>query len=117
MIEVLSKENMKISDKIKCVEVTSKKLMYDAGYAIYNSYNWHGRVLIICGSGNNAGDGYVLASLLLKDNIDVTLYLTTDKFSNDGKNYYSISFDNHNDKDEECTASFYEFKKTIKLNN
>ena len=41
MIEVLSKENMKISDKIKCDEVTSKKLMYDAGYAIYNSYNWH----------------------------------------------------------------------------
>ena len=88
MIEVLSKENMKISDKIKCDEVTSKKLMYDAGCAIYNSYNWHGRVLIICGSGNNAGDGYVLASLLLKDNIDVTLYLTTDKFSSDGKYYF-----------------------------
>ncbi len=90
MIEVLSKENMKISDKIKCDEVTSKKLMYDAGLSIYNSFKWYGKVLIICGSGNNAGDGYVLAGLLQKNNIDVTLFLTTDKYSNAAKYYFDM---------------------------
>ena len=55
----------------------------------HNSYSFHGRVLIVAGSGNNAGDGYVLADLI-KDKCDVTLFLVKNKFSSDGEYYFNL---------------------------
>lgn len=46
------------------------------------------RVAILCGSGNNAGDGYVLALLLQQIRIPVTLFLCSDHFSEDGQYYH-----------------------------
>ena len=40
--------------------VDSKELMYRAAMGIYNSAKWYGNIAIVCGSGNNAGDGYAL---------------------------------------------------------
>lgn len=45
-------------------------------------------IAIVCGTGNNAGDGYALASLLKDAGKEVSLYLTKEKFSEDGKYYY-----------------------------
>ncbi len=44
--------------------IDSRDLMYRAGEAVFRSVNWVSPVGIVCGTGNNAGDGYVLASLL-----------------------------------------------------
>lgn len=46
------------------------------------------QVAILCGSGNNAGDGYVIAGILYQMGISVKLYLLFDKFSDDGRYYY-----------------------------
>lgn len=47
-----------------------------------------GRVAIICGTGNNAGDGYVIAQLLWKRGMFVELFLMEERFSEDGGYYF-----------------------------
>jgi len=64
MIEVVSVNTMRESDKEKIKSFGSKELMFEAGKKLYESYEYKGKVGIVCGSGNNAGDGYVLASFL-----------------------------------------------------
>ena len=89
MIEVLSVENMRLSDAYTIEHYTdSKTLMYNAGKAVFDSVDWHGSAAIIAGSGNNAGDGYVIARLLNNIGVDVHIYLLKDKFSDDGKHYF-----------------------------
>lgn len=97
MKNVLSIKNMRDSDLATINSgIESKELMYRAGYAIYNSYNWTSKILIVCGCGNNAGDGYVLADLLNKSNKDITLFIIKNKFSNDGSYYFDIIKDKVN---------------------
>ena len=43
---------------------------------------------IVCGTGNNAGDGFALATLLKEAGKDVTVFLVKEKFSKDGEFYY-----------------------------
>ncbi len=69
-------------------KVPSKELMFRAGKGIYEAVEWKGPVAIVCGSGNNAGDGYVVASLLKKAGVDCTIVLLSEKFSEDGKYYF-----------------------------
>ena len=96
MQKVISKTVMKNSDeytiKNKC---TTRDLMNKAAEAVMNSYPFHGKVLIIAGAGNNAGDGYALALHLHKKNIDVNILLTQESFSIDGKYYYDACKNNH----------------------
>ena len=92
MIKVVSNENMRKSDQFTITnKISSRELMYKAGKSVYDSVSWKGKIGIVCGSGNNAGDGYVLASLLKSDNYDVELVLIEDKFSIDGKYYFDIT--------------------------
>lgn len=49
---------------------------------------WAGRTVIVCGSGNNGGDGYALASILAEEGFDVTLVRASEKLSQDGGFYY-----------------------------
>lgn len=57
MQQVVTKEVMKNSDKYtiehKC---SSIELMNKAAEAVMNSYPFKGKVLIVTGTGNNAGD-------------------------------------------------------------
>ncbi len=80
---------MRESDAMTIREGTSgRELMRRAGEAIYRAYPWKGKTAIVCGSGNNAGDGYVLAALLWQDKIACELILLGDTFSEDGGYYY-----------------------------
>ena len=89
MVEVLSVENMRQSDAYTIEHyIGSKTLMYNAGKAVFGCNNWHGSAAIIAGSGNNAGDGYVIARLLKDAEVDVHIYLLKDRFSADGKYYF-----------------------------
>ena len=91
MERAVSVEVMRQSDAWTIAnKVPSKELMKRAGEGIYRAAEWKAPVAIVCGSGNNAGDGYVVADLLHQDGIDVTIILLSEKFSEDGKYYYDI---------------------------
>ena len=89
MKEVVSRKNMRKSDADTISSGTDgKELMWRAAEGIYKSVTWRGRVGIICGSGNNAGDGYALALILRENGIECELVLVKDKYSDDGEFYY-----------------------------
>ena len=91
MLDVLSVENMRKSDARTIAEkIHSKDLMMRAAKGIFDSVKWNGPVGILCGSGNNAGDGYALATLLYKAGIACSIVLLGDKFSEDGRYYFDI---------------------------
>ena len=66
----------------------ARELMRRAGEGIYRSYPWRGPTAIVCGTGNNAGDGYVLALCLRRAGIRCRLLLTEERFSSDGRFYF-----------------------------
>jgi len=86
----VSTEVMRASDKWTIENlVPSKELMERAGKAIFEQVDWKGPVGIICGKGNNAGDGFVVASLLKDHGIDCEIVLLfEDAFSEDGRYFY-----------------------------
>lgn len=91
VIDILSVENMRNSDAYTIEKyIPSKELMYRAGQGVFDEVTWKAPVAIVCGSGNNAGDGYVIAKLLHDANIECQLILLSEKFSEDGKYYYEI---------------------------
>lgn len=92
MIEVLLVENMRKSDAYTIENVTSaRELMLRAGTAVEKSVEWKAPVAIVCGSGNNGGDGFVLAGLLKDKDIDCTVFLLDSRFSPDGRYFYDIA--------------------------
>lgn len=68
--------------------VPSKELMRRAGEAIFRAGEWKAPAAIVCGKGNNAGDGYVVAQYMKDNGIDCTIVLLSDQFSEDGDYYY-----------------------------
>ena len=86
----VSTEVMRASDKWTIENlVPSKELMARAGRAIFEQVDWKAPVGIICGKGNNAGDGFVVASLLKDHGIDCEIVLLfEDAFSEDGRYFY-----------------------------
>lgn len=91
MIDVISVKNMRESDaKTILNKVDGKTLMWKAAFGVYKAFPWHGKIGIICGKGNNAGDGYALALILKENGYNPTIVLTSDKFSEDGKYYYDL---------------------------
>ena len=65
MIPVLSVRNMRESDAATIASGTpGAELMRRAGEGLLHAADWQGPVAIVCGTGNNAGDGYALALLL-----------------------------------------------------
>lgn len=69
--------------------VSGLELMYRAGKAIFESFPWQGKTAIVCGVGNNAGDGYVLATLFKKAGIDCSVILLSERFSEEGRYYFN----------------------------
>lgn len=89
MISVLSVDNMRKSDAYTIKHfVPGRELMYRAGKGVFDAVAWKPPVAVVCGSGNNAGDGYVIAKLLHDAQIGCTVFLLSDKFSEDGRYYY-----------------------------
>ena len=88
----VSTEVMRTSDKWTIENIcSSKELMERAGKAIFEHVDWKGPVGIICGKGNNAGDGFVVASLLKDHGINCEIVLLyVDAFSEDGRYFYDI---------------------------
>lgn len=90
MIPITDVKTMRACDAATIAGGTSgRELMRRAGEGILAAHDWKGRVGILCGSGNNAGDGYVLALLLNARGVDVTLILLGNRFSKDGAYYFA----------------------------
>ena len=86
---ILSVEDMRKSDAATIrTSVGSRELMYRAGEAIVKAADVRGKTAIICGSGNNAGDGYVAALVLNEQGIHPDIFLLSDRFSDDGRYYF-----------------------------
>ena len=91
MKDVVSVNNMRKSDKYTIENKTpSKELMYKAAQGIYESYKWQGEILIVCGTGNNGGDGYALATILSKNGHFPKLLITSYPKTEDGKHYFEM---------------------------
>ncbi len=89
MPQVISVETMRKSDAYTIANKTpSKELMRRAGEAIFRSAEWKAPVAVACGKGNNAGDGFVVASLLHKAGIPCEILLLEERFSEDGAYYF-----------------------------
>lgn len=89
MTGIHSVENMRLSDKMTIEAGTpGTELMARAGRGIFEAAAWKPPVAVVCGTGNNAGDGYVLALLLLENDIPCTVFLLAEKWSADGRYYY-----------------------------
>ncbi len=90
-VKTVSVETMRRSDAWTIANrVPSKELMRRAGEGIFRSAEWKAPVAVVCGKGNNAGDGYVVADLLQQSGIPCRIFLLSDRFSEDGKYYYDI---------------------------
>jgi hydroxyethylthiazole kinase-like uncharacterized protein yjeF len=89
MIKVVSVENMRKSDAYTIEHSTSsRELMSRAGKAIFEAVDWKQPVAVVCGAGNNAGDGFVVAEYLKNAGIECELFLLSEKFSEDGRYFF-----------------------------
>lgn len=93
MINVASVENMKKSDLYTTENlVPATELMARAAKEIFDAVNeyggWKAPVAVVCGIGNNAGDGFAVAELLADAGIDCTIFLLSEKFTDSGKYYF-----------------------------
>ena len=84
---VISVEEMRKADQYTIEKGTpSKELMRRAAQGVFDTYpGWAGsKTLIVCGSGNNGGDGYALAAIMKEKDLDVTVLRLSEKLSEDG---------------------------------
>ena len=91
---IISIEQMRKSDAYTIENfVPSKELMYRAANGVFESFmSWDNKkIAIVVGGGNNGGDGYALAGILKKNNIDSTIIKVSEKMSEDGKYYSDIA--------------------------
>lgn len=89
MLPIVNRRTMQESDRATILAGTpSRELMLRAAKGIFDSYAWSGKTLIVCGVGNNAGDGYALATLMQRADLSCELLLLCDRFSEDGQYYF-----------------------------
>ena len=90
-MDIISVQKMREADQYTISKGTpSKELMRRAAQGVFDIYpGWAGvKTLIVCGPGNNGGDGYALASIMKEKDLDVTLLRVSEKFSEDGAYYF-----------------------------
>ena len=91
MKNIITVSNMRESESIHInMNKDSLELMYKAALGVFNNVDWHGKIGIFCGSGNNAGDGYALASILYDHSYKCDIIQINSNYSKDGKYYYDL---------------------------
>lgn len=90
MIGILPVDVMRQSDAAAIAAGTpGEELMRRAGEGIFRAGTWEPPVAVVCGTGNNAGDGYVLAGLLAERGIDCEILLQAERFTPDGGTWFN----------------------------
>lgn len=89
MIRLVSVQTMRASDAQTIKNgIPGRELMRRAAEGIFHAVEWLPPVAVVCGTGNNGGDGYAVAELLADADIPCTLYLLEERFSEDSKYYF-----------------------------
>ena len=88
MKTALTTKDMAYCDK-RTIEsgIESAELMLRVANKVFSSRKWQGRIYIICGKGNNGGDGLALANIMLDNNIKPYVYLIEEPNTDDGRYY------------------------------
>ena len=88
MLDCISVDNMRQSDALTIEKyVPSLELMRRAAEGVFRAARWHGKVAIVVGSGNNGGDGFALACILHRENIECAVYTVSQRLSADSAYY------------------------------
>lgn len=88
MIPCISVENMRLSDAYTIANfVPSLELMYRAAMGVFKAVQWHGKIAIVVGSGNNGGDGFALACILKERGFECTVFTVSQRLSSDSAYY------------------------------
>ncbi len=88
MLECISVDNMRDSDAYTIANfVPSLELMGRAALGVYRAADWQGRTAILCGSGNNGGDGFTLAWILKEQGYACAVFTVSDRLSADSAHY------------------------------
>lgn len=102
MISVTSVKNMRKSDADTIASgVSARCLMARAGNAIFEAVTWKPPVAIVCGVGNNAGDGFAVAALLARSGTPCEVFMLSHTVSDTSRYFYdearalSVSFNDH----------------------
>ncbi|MBQ8551724.1 MAG: NAD(P)H-hydrate dehydratase [Clostridia bacterium] len=111
MIKVVSVENMRKSDAYTAEHSASfRELMSRAGKAIFDAVEWRPPVAVVCGVGNNAGDGFVVAELLCGAGVPCTIFMLSDRVSDVSRYFYdkciALGAEIKNGLDELCLDGF-----------
>lgn len=91
--------------------VSESQMMEKAALGVFNSFDWKNKkTLIVCGSGNNGGDGYALAEMLFDNAFDCEI-LRTDKLTETSGIYYKNCLDKNIkiSRIDEFTADSFDF--------
>jgi hydroxyethylthiazole kinase-like uncharacterized protein yjeF len=80
MNELLTPNQMAMADNLAIQNgIPGIELMQNAGDVLYDAFCSHfhdaQNILIVCGIGNNGGDGFVLAEQIVKSGIKVSIYI------------------------------------------
>lgn len=91
MKQVVSTAVMRRADNEEIDNGTSARtLMLRAGKAVAKTHDFNGKTAIVCGTGNNAGDGFVIALEIYDGTRQCVLFLLKEKFSDCGKYYFDL---------------------------
>lgn len=96
---ITTAEMKKLEDLSEKYGVSKLKLMENAGYGLYKEIKKYKnkKILIVCGSGNNGGDGLVLARYLYIAGFDVKVLMLGTKFKKEsGFNFQLLKQINEN---------------------
>ena len=90
MENVITVKNMRESDEFTInTSVSGRELMRRAAQGVFENVRWSGRIGVVCGSGNNGGDGYALAEILSDKGFAPVLLRVSERLSDDGSYYYN----------------------------
>ena len=88
MLDCISVENMRLSDAMTIKSyVPSLELMRRAAEGVFRAAKWRGKVGIVVGSGNNGGDGFALACILRREDIECAVFTVSRRLSADSAHY------------------------------
>lgn len=89
MQDVVSANNMANCDRAMIEKGTpSVVLMQRAAQSIFNAHEFKGKIYIVCGKGNNGGDGVALADIMTDRGLQPCVYLIDENISQDSKYFY-----------------------------
>jgi NAD(P)H-hydrate epimerase len=89
MKQIYRKNQIKSIDRLAAqhLKISSYELMQKAGQSIFEYVKNHKNILVVTGTGNNAGDGFIVAELAMQQGIQITLWslIKLDKLPTDAQ--------------------------------